>query len=385
MSAMARPWLIVARREIAVRIFEKSFIVSTLVTVGLLVIGIAAAVFFSTSQTTRVAVTDEIGTATITLLDEGSEENWEAVQVSDPAAARAAVAADEAEGALVKGADGYELITNDALDRSLTAVPQAFSQVMLATNAQNQGVDLPTLLSGTQVIPVSLEGGDEADGLQAYLAGVVFSILFFMTALVYGIQIAGSVVKEKESRVIEILSAAVPTTQLLIGKVVGVSALALLQVVILLTVGIVGLNFTPYSDLVPQVLGASGWFIVFFIVGFLALSCLWAAAGAMATTYEDLNQTSIPLNAILTGGYFASAFTSGTAWTVLSYVPIISSLIMPQRLIAGAATWYEAAGSLALTIVFTVVAIRIGSALYRRGIMQTSGTMSWRQAFASSK
>ena len=78
-------------------------------------------------------------------------------------------------------------------------------------------------------------------------------------------------------------------------------------------IGLVGLSFTVVGDLLPAVTGALGWFLVFFLVGFLALACLWAVAGALASRTEDLQSTSTPITMLLLAIFFGSAFLDGTA------------------------------------------------------------------------
>ena len=91
-----------------------------------------------------------------------------------------------------------------------------------------------------------------------------FSVKFYLVAMLFGMQIAQSVVAEKESRVVEILAAAIPLRHLLAGKVLGNTALAMIQLLIYLAVGLVGLSFTPYKSYVPALTGPTAWFIGFF-------------------------------------------------------------------------------------------------------------------------
>lgn len=387
MSTQRPPWVTVAKREMVVKVTEKSFIISTVVTM----VAILGAIFLSTwvsgPSTVKVAVTEQVGTQAVEVLDESSDDIWEAIVVADAPAAQDAVAAGDVDAALFPSSGGYTYLVKEASSDTLVKLSEVqgvVSQIVIADNAASAGVQLDELTAGSVVTSESLDDNEQGVGA-AFFTGLIFSVLFFATALMFGLQIAGSVVKEKESRVVEILSAAVPTTHLLVGKVIGASILALGQVVLLIGVGAAGAHWAGLDSAIPNLWAGIGWFIVFFLAGFVALSCLWAAAGAIATTYEDLNQTSLPLNMILMFGYVAGFVAQGPLHVVLSYVPILSSIMMPQRLVLGSATWWEALIALGITVAFTALAIRVGSAMYRRGIMQTSGTMSWRQALADSR
>jgi ABC-2 type transport system permease protein len=199
--------------------------------------------------------------------------------------------------------------------------------------------------------------------------------------MTFGMQIAQSVVTEKESRIVEILAAAVPIRQLLIGKVVGNSLLALSQVVLIVAAALVGMSFTEYKSMIALVAPVAGWFVLFFLVGFASLACLWAAAGSMATRVQDLSQTTTPLTTIIMLVYIVGMFARGTMAEVLSYVPIASTVVMPGRLLNGEATWIHAVASLVVSGLFMIVAIWFGEQVYRRGLLQTNAVMSLKDAF----
>ena len=136
--------------------------------------------------------------------------------------------------------------------------------------------------------------GDAVDGMVGYFAGLGFAVLFMMSSMIYGMQIASSVIEEKQSRIVEILVAVIPVRQLLAGKVIGNTVIAFGQMVLLLGVTLIGVSFTPVTGALPNLSSGVGWFLAFFLAGFLALACIWAA-GALGTRSEDLNQTSQPL------------------------------------------------------------------------------------------
>ena len=123
----------------------------------------------------------------------------------------------------------------------------------------------------------------------AEAVGFVFVFLFYFAALVFGMQLASSVIEEKQSRIVEIIAAAIPLRHLLAGKVLGNTALALIQLLVYLVVGLVGLSFTSYKSYVPAAVRPDGaGSSAFFLAGFIALACLWAVAGSLASRTEDL-------------------------------------------------------------------------------------------------
>lgn len=101
----------------------------------------------------------------------------------------------------------------------------------------------------------------------------------------------------------------------------------------------------------------------------------------MATRTQDLSQTTTPLTMVIMAVYFAGFFAKGSAGTILSYVPIASSVVMPGRLLSGDATWLDAVGALLVAVVFMALAIWIGERIYRRGLLQTTTVLKLKDAF----
>ncbi|MGV8844978.1 ABC transporter permease [Tessaracoccus sp.] len=379
--AATMPWWIVARREIMAKLTQKAFWISTIVVVLLLSASFLFTYLFASSQDAMtVGVVDEEGAQVVAIAAQSSGRDIQSMIVASDAM-EAAVEDGDVEAGLLQTGDGWEVLV-DSIETSVGDIQQAVSSYMIGKNAGDLGVDPVDLLTGAHV-ELRLTGEQvEQDAAIALTTGLAFSVLFFMSALTYGLQIAQSVVEEKESRIVEILTAAVPTRHLLIGKVLGNTIMAMGQLLIFLTVGVIGISLTEYREALTLVAPNIGWFVVFFLVGFAALSCLWAATGAMATRVQDLNNTTMPLMFVLMAVYFAGLLARGTVAQVLSYVPIASSVIMPQRLLAGESTWIDAVIALALCVVFMGVAVWVGAKIYRRGILKTSGILKLSEAFS---
>ena len=378
--APTMPWWIVARREIMAKLTQKGFWISTIAVVVLLAAGFTFTFLFANSQDKmKVGVTDEAGAQVVAIAANSSGRDIQSKTM--PAGdLESAVEDGDIQAGLLQTDDGWEILV-DSIETSVGDVQQAVSTYMINENARALGVDPSALQSGSNV-ELRLTGEQvEQDAAIALITGLVFSVLFFMSALTYGLQIAQSVVEEKESRIVEILTAAVPTRHLLMGKVLGNTIMAMGQLLIFLTVGVIGISLTEFGQFLPLLAPNIGWFVLFFLTGFAALSCLWAATGAMATRVQDINNTTMPLMFVLMGVYFAGFLARGTAAQVLSYVPIASSVIMPQRLLAGESTWLDAIIALALCLVFMALAIWVGEKIYRRGILKTSGILKLREAF----
>ena len=92
----------------------------------------------------------------------------------------------------------------------------------------------------------------------------------------------------------EILATAIPIRQLLTGKILGNLILAIGQLCLFVGIGLLALSMMPTEiPFLSVVIATSGWFLAFFLAGFLILAAISAALGSMASRTEDLQQSTV--------------------------------------------------------------------------------------------
>jgi ABC-2 type transport system permease protein len=383
-------WLLVTRREIVSRITDKSFLIGTVLMVAMLVgfIGFSAWQDERTDEVTLGATPDAVAMATA-IADNAAEFDDKVdvtlVELDDEAAAKTALTEEEVDAWLHPVDGGWELTTESSEQDSLTDVTRVVvRQQVLAENAAGVGSTVEALEAGSSVSTAFLRGDAEKAGV-AEAVGFVFVFLFYFAALIFGMQLASSVIEEKQSRIVEIIAAAIPLRHLLAGKVLGNTALAVIQLMVYLAVGLVGLSFTSYKSYVPALSGPTAWFIGFFLAGFIALACLWAVAGSLASRTEDLQATSTPLTMLMLVMFFGGLSLDGRGQVIASFIPPVSAVVMPKRILAGGVGWWEPLVALGLLAVFAAVTVWVGERLYRRALLQTGGRVSLRQAWSAAE
>jgi ABC-2 type transport system permease protein len=383
-------WLLVTRREVVSRITDKTFLVGTALMVAMLVgfLGFSVWQDERTERFTLGATPDAAAMATA--IRDGAAQVDDEVEVTvvdldDDAAATTALREDEVDAWLHPVDTGWELTSESSEQDALTDVARiVVRQQVLADNASGVGSTVEQLEAGSDVSTSFLRGDAERPGL-AEAEGFAFVFLFYIAALIFGMQLASSVIEEKQSRIVEIIAAAIPLRHLLAGKVLGNTALAMIQLLVYLAVGLVGLSFTPYKSYVPALSGPTAWFVGFFLAGFVALACLWAVAGSLASRTEDLQATSTPLTILMLAMFFGGVSLDGRGQVIASFVPPVSAVVMPKRILAGGVGWWEPLVALALLAVFAAVTVAVGERLYRRALLQTGGRVSLRQAWSSAE
>lgn len=385
----SQPWQLVAAREMAVKLRDRNFLIGTLVTMVLIIGMMAFNAYMSEQQSgeeTRVVVTSAQGKQLADTLGKAvhaadEDDSVTTTQVADQAAAERLLRDDKADVLLTPQGEGWQLTSTGQPDPTFAGVTrQVLGQQALAATAAKAGTTPQQIAAQTTVTTRALDtDGDEAK-MTGMIVGGVFAFLFYMASIMFGMQIAQSVLEEKQSRIVEILAAAIPVRQLLAGKVVGNTVMAVGQMVLYVGIALIGVTFTPFKDMVPALSVGMVWGLAFFLVGFLSLACLWAVAGSLSTRSEDLQQTATPMTMVLMVGFFASFMAKGVWLKALSFLPVLSSMLMPGRLVSGEAAWWEGAVALVLTMAFAAVTMLLGERMYRRSLMHATSRMTYREA-----
>ncbi|PKI91564.1 sodium ABC transporter permease [Actinomycetales bacterium SN12] len=337
-------WL-VAEREITAKLRSRAFVIATGILLLIALAGVLIGGFMSKSPSAdAIAVTSE----TSAVLD--GMPGVEAREVADRAAAEELVTSDEVEAALVPGD------------------PAGFGYVVLAKESAPS--DLMMLLSQSPSVEVLQPAG--TDPLLRYLVAFGFGLVFLMAASTFGGTIAQSVVEEKQTRVVELLISAIPTRTLLAGKVLGNTVLAMGQIIALAVIAIVGLIVTGQEDVLSGIGAPILWFAVFFLLGFVLLAELYAAAAAMVSRQEDIGSTTMPLMMLVMAPYFLVIFFNDNplVLTIMSYVPFSAPVAMPVRMFVGEAQWWEGALSLVILLATCIAAIVVAAKIYENSLLR---------------
>lgn len=378
-----RPWLVVTVREVLVKLTDKTFVISTAFMVVMMILGVGFSAFMAGRSTTY-----DVGTldATAAVAQDAREaisaggNELSIHQYGSREELRAGILQEDIDAGLLRDDHGYTLLGKSGVDRQLQQALQAsVADHVMARNAAEAGTSLADLRAGSS-LTTTLIGSDPGRALAAKIAGFVFAMIFYMAALMFGMSIANSVLEEKQNRVVEILATAIPIRQILYGKVLGNSLLAFAQIALFAIVGLIGVNIAGLAPDIGWLLGASGWFVAFFVAGFLALACIWAALGSMASRSEDLQSSTGPVIGALMAVLFLGIFAQGTLLKVVSFVPLVSSVAMPVRIVAGDVPVWQPVVSLLIALAAAAALVRLGERIYRRAVMHSGAALGWRRA-----
>ncbi|MDN5858907.1 MAG: ABC transporter permease [Pseudonocardia sp.] len=378
---------LVARREFVTQVRSRSFVMGLAITLVLFVVIGAIGAFVAGQRSTAALGLTPTTAQLAPVLEQTARAQDVTLEIRavGEQAGRAAVAGGDLDGLLVGSPGHYTVVGRDAIDDGLAGVvATAVRQAVLADALRGAGVDPATLDARSAVATETLLPVDPARGQRLGLA-IVGTILLFISLSGYGQLVATGVVEEKQSRVVELLLATIKPWELLAGKIAGLGAVGLLNLVILSVIGVVAGWAFGLLTLPAATAGMFAMVIVWYLLGFFLFAALYAAVGSTVSRQEELNALVAPMifvllvPFILTVNLLPSDPRNPLA-TVLSYVPFFSQTVMPARYALGAADLWEVLVAALLAIAAIVVVVRIAGRIYRNSILRTGARVTLKEA-----
>ncbi|MBY6350956.1 ABC transporter permease [Rhodococcoides corynebacterioides] len=376
----------VARREFLTQTARPEFWGSLIIMALIVVVSMGAQKLFSDEGSTpTVAVADSATGYRTELTDQGIAVRSEPSDDS----VRAAVEADEVSaGVLTSGA----VVFLDRVDAGVVDAVQSAHESVLARSVLTDSGLTPDRISAALDVPsldvVTLDP-DAERSLQATIVAIIGVVAIFFLMFSFGQSIAHGVLEEKSSRVAEVLLAKIKAWHLLTGKIVGLGAVVLIQILVLMIGGVTaaatfGLMAVP-ADGIRVGLLVLAWFVP----GYVLVATLWAVAGALVSRPEDIANAAGPVSMVMTLGVFGALFPfTGLApaiGDVLSMVPGFSWSMMPVRMAAGPVPGWQSLVAVALSVLAVTALIRLGSRIYVGGLLDNSGVLKARQALRTAR
>ncbi|MEU0535765.1 ABC transporter permease [Amycolatopsis tolypomycina] len=385
---------LVASREISTRVKSKAYRISTAVTLLLIVAGILVIKLVTGSGGADSTVGYTPATAGLSApLKSGGQAigvTIDATAVADEAAGRAKLADGSLDALLTGDGKSVHVQVKKDLDGKLKDVLQVLAQQVAVTQQVAALGGDPArfeaaVASAKFVEDPPLEQPYDYNGQQLVL-GIIAGILIYMSLLMNGQIVAQGVVEEKTSRVVELLLSTIKPWQLMAGKVLGIGAVGLIQMVVIGVGGLVaGLAMDVLTISVSAAVGTVVWLIVWYLLGFLMYSIVFAALGALVSRQEDVGGVTTPALMFVIAGYVIGISVlpsdpGNTFVEVLSVIPVFSPTLMPMRLAMGGVPVWEAVVSVGLVVLLIPGLIWFAARIYRNAVMRTGAKVKLRDA-----
>lgn len=226
--------------------------------------------------------------------------------------------------------------------------------------------------------------GRAGSGQVSILIAISVAMLLYVTIFIYGQNVLRGVIEEKQTRVAEIVVSSVRPTTLLAGKVLGVGAVGLTQMLIW---GAASVAMAKYRVSLLNQLGAAavpiqlpsiGWgqavlLVLFFVLGYTFYAALFAAIGATVSSEQEAQQAQMPVVMLLVISimFLQPVLNNpeGALATNLGWLPFSSPIVMPLRMSAVNLPPWEVGLSLFALAAGCYVAVYIAARIYRTGLL----------------
>ncbi len=414
----------IIKREYLERVRTKWFAIATLLgPVLFLAITVLPVLFVSRTkasvETTNITIIDATGTAlgervgALLTDSSGSKPEITVVAANETAAAESlatrAVVSKAREGYLIldsltlRGSKARYAGRNSTTVPDMNRVGKAVDNAVLGLRLEGTGLTQARIDSLTRV-DVRLEKtqlsdtGREKSGTGSTILGLIVAFLLYMVLVLYGQTVLRSVIEEKTTRVAEVVISSVRPEILLAGKIIGIGGVAVTQMGIWMASSVwIGGNVAPmlmkkasptmgaaaadslsrsnelFSSMPSFSLGLLVALLLFFVLGFIFYSCLYAAVGSTVNSESEAQQAATPVVMLL---IMSAVFIQpvalapqSTLASVMSMLPFSAPIMMPMRMSLIAVPAWQVAVSLGGMVVACLAAIWFSARIYRVGLL----------------
>ena len=268
-------------------------------------------------------------------------------------------------------------------------------------------IDLDLTEDSDEEVAVKQSNSDLAFGL-----GYFNGFLIYMFVFIYGSFILQSVLDEKTSKVVEVIVSSIKPIQLMMGKVLGVGAVAFTQIFIWIilvssistfTSMYFGINsyettqiiqseeeISNSKEIVKGIYEMFGTidikktiliFLIYFLGGFFLYGAFFAAIGSAVDNLQDASQFTLPISLPIIASLMFMGIVlnnpEGNASIFLSMFPLTSPILMMARLSFGVPDWHLFI-SILILIISVVFALWFAGRIYRVGILTSGSKISYK-------
>lgn len=224
--------------------------------------------------------------------------------------------------------------------------------------------------------------------------GNIFAMMLMSIVLFYAIyfcayQVSSSITTEKTSKIMETLVTSTSPTTIILGKTIGIGVVGLLQMIVIVGTAIISAKAFLDPELIEAVLDMSSITpylgivtTLYFILGYFTYALLYALTGSTVSKPEDIQSANTPVAILAVIGFYLSYFTMMNPTSELnvfaSLFPISSPFCMPFRIMMGLASLTDVLISIAILVVTILIIARVAIKIYSNAILNYGTKMSFK-------
>ena len=251
------------------------------------------------------------------------------------------------------------------------------------------GLTEEQLQSITPNFDFSLEQTEEKSASGNVFVMMIMSIVLFYAIYFCAYQVSSSITTEKTSKIMETLVTSTSPRTIILGKTIGIELVGLAQMIVIVATALISAKAFLEPELLENALDMSNitpylgiMTAIYFILGYLAYALLYALTGSTVSKPEDIQSANTPVALLAVIGFYLSYFTMMNPTSDLnlfaSLFPISSPFCMPFRIMMGLASIRDVALSIAILIVTIVVISHIAIKIYSNAILNYGTKMTFK-------
>lgn len=286
---------------------------------------------------------------------------------------------------------GADTGLNIARSRSARALASLLTRSLLAGrlgDRERARVEEPIDGGASPTYAVAADGSitpiDRTERIARLAIPGVFAILLLMSLMTSSGYLLQGVSEEKENRVIEIILSSVRPDQLLLGKLLGLGAAGLLQLLVWVTVTGMATTLAAAAALAFLDLTLFLSCFAFFVLGFLLLGSLMTGTGALGTNARESQQLAAiwsVLTILPPALTWMTILEEPNGWLAraLGWFPLTGPITMMMRLATGKVPVWDVAVAILLLACGIYLALRLTAGLFRLGLLMYGKRPSLRE------
>ena len=242
------------------------------------------------------------------------------------------------------------------------------------------------ILSINPVFNYEVEQAEEKANGNVFLM-MILSMVLFYAVYFCAFQVSSSITTEKTSKIIETLVTSTSPTNIVLGKTIGIGLVGLFQLVLIILTALFSVTTFLDREMISSVLDMSSITLslglitlLYFILGYATYALLYALTGSTVSKPEDILSANTPVAMITVVGFYISYFTmmnpSSNMNMIAGLIPISSPFCMPFRIMMGFADTNEVLLSIGILLITIFIIANITIKVYSNAILNYGSKMS---------
>ena len=274
-------------------------------------------------------------------------------------------------------------MVNDVPENIVNAINSLYTNIQISklglTNEQIQ------LITPNFEFNIEQTQEDKASGNVFVM--MLMSIVLFYAIYFCAYQVSSSITTEKTSKIMETLVTSTSPKTIVLGKTIGIGIVGLVQMVLIVGTALISAKTFLEPELLESVLDMSNITvylgiitIIYFILGYFAYALLYALTGSTVSKPEDIQSANTPVAILAVIGFYLSYFTMMNPTSDLnlfaSLFPVSLPFCMPFRIMMGLANGKDVVISIVILIITILVIAKVAIKIYSSAILNYGTKMS---------